>query len=283
MSAQLDAVAVNLLGVVEHPEFGDSPYRVDADGSPYVPVGDGGIVLGLALGDSVFALDGDHAAPGACLTHPNEAARHALSAYCCIGNVAVVRSGPAAGARGAVTGKRGEAGRVITGFRPADLTRMCPGDQVSVRARGQGFRPGWLPAEVAMMSLDPDVLARLPIGLAENGALGAGVRAVLPARLAGNGLGRPAASWDLDLQVRAGDGHDLRLGDLVAIEDIDARYNMGYRSEWMSVGIVVHGASPQPGHGPGMTPILTGPRSALVATADPDGHAGLTAAHLKLQ
>ena len=44
---------------------------------------------------------------------------------------------------------------------------MRPGDQVSVRARGQGFRPGWLPADVAMMSLDPDVLAGLPIGLAD--------------------------------------------------------------------------------------------------------------------
>ncbi len=38
---------------------------------------------------------------------------------------------------------------------------------------------------------------------------------------------------------------------------------------WVSVGIVVHGASPLPGHGPGMTPILTGPRSALVATRGP--------------
>ena len=283
MSAQQDAEAVNLLGSVEHPEFGDSPYRVDADGTPYVPVGDGGIVLGLALGDSVFALDGDHAAPGACLTHPVDAARHALVLYSCIGNEAVVRSGAAAGARGTVIGKRGEAGRVITGFRPADLAMMRPGDQVSVRARGQGFRAAWLPADVAVMSLDPDLLAGLPIGPADGGAVGVGVRAVLPARLSGNGLGRPAAGWDLDLQVRSGDGHDLRLGDLVAIEDIDARYNMGYRSGWVSVGIVVHGASPQPGHGPGMTPILTGPRSALVTTADSDGHAGLTAALLKLQ
>jgi Domain of unknown function (DUF4438) len=113
--------------------------------------------------------------------------------------------------------------------------------------------------------------------------VGVGVRAVLPSRLAGNGLGRPAAGWDLDLQVAAGDGQDLRLGDLVAIEDIDARYNMGYRRGWVSVGIVVHGGSPQPGHGPGMTPILTGPRSALVTSADGGGHAGLTAALLKLQ
>jgi Domain of unknown function (DUF4438) len=123
----------------------------------------------------------------------------------------------------------------------------------------------------------------LPIGASEVGTVSVGVRAVLPSRLAGNGLGRPAAGWDLDLQVSASDGHDLRLGDLVAIADIDARYNMGYRRGWVSVGIVVHGTSPQPGHGPGMTPILTGPRSALVAATEANSHAGLTAALLKLQ
>ncbi len=282
MTAQLDAVAVNLLGSVEHPELGDSPYRVDADGNPYVPVGDGGIVLGLALGDSVFALDGDHAAPGACLVHNDEAARHALVLYSCIGNEAVVRTGAAAGAAGVVLGKRGEAGRVITGFGPADLARMRPGDQVSVRGLGQGFRPAWLPAGVAIMNLDPGLVTGLPVEAGTGGEVTVGVRTVLPAKLAGNGLGRPAGGWDLDLQVGAGDGQDVRLGDLVAIEDIDSRYNMGYRRGWVSVGIVVHGASPLPGHGPGMTPILTGPRSALVTVADPDGHAGLTAALLKL-
>lgn len=283
MSAQLDAVAVNLLGSVEHPEFGDSPYRVDADGQPYVPVGDGGIVLGLRLGDSVFALDGDHAAPGACLVHKDPAARHALVLYACIGNEAVVRTGAAAGARGVVLGKRGEVGRVITGFGPADLARMRPGDQVSVRGYGQGSRPAWLPAGVSVANIDPGLLGALPVADGGDGVVTVGVRAVLPAKLSGNGLGRPAAGWDLDLQVRAGDEPGLRLGDLVAIEDIDARYNMGYRSGWVSVGVVVHGASPLPGHGPGMTPILTGPRSALVTRVDGDGHAGLTDALLKLQ
>src|SRR5580693_5620859 len=109
-------VSVNLLGVVEHPVLGDGPYRIDADGRPYLPVGDGGIVLGLQLGDSVFARDADHAAPGACLMHPDPAARLALATYACIGNPAEVRTGAAAGARGAVIGKRGEAGRVLTAF-----------------------------------------------------------------------------------------------------------------------------------------------------------------------
>ncbi len=285
----LQSVAVNLLGVVEHPVLGDSPYRIDADGVPYVPVGDGGIVLHLRLGDSAFVPAGDHAAPGACLVHPDEAARHALVLYSCIGNEAEVRTGAAVGARGAIVGKRGESGRVIVGFRQDDLARMRPGDQVRVRSHGQGFRPAWLPADVAVMNIDPALLAALPLEAAGDGAdrvLHAGVRAVLPARLAGNGLGRPAAGWDLDLQLSAAgrDGaEDLLLGDLVAISDIDGRYNLGYRRDWLTIGVVCHGSSPLPGHGPGITPILTGPAGMLRARRDGAGHVGLTESMLQLQ
>ena len=62
-------------------------------------------------------------APGACLVHPEAAARHALVLYACIGNRAEVRTGAAAGAVGAVIGKRGEAGRVITAFDADDPGR----------------------------------------------------------------------------------------------------------------------------------------------------------------
>ena len=75
----------------------------------------------------------------------------------------------------------------------------------------------------------------------------------------------------------------MLLGDFVAITDIDARFNMGYRRGWVTVGIVVHGASPQPGHGPGITPILTGPARVLEIREEAAGHLGLTAAMLKLQ
>ena len=293
-------VTVNLLGVVEHPALDGSPYRIDRNGRPYVPAGDGGIVLGLELGDSAFALDADHAAPGACLVHPDPAARQALAAYACVGNEVRVRTGEAVGTRGVVLGKRGEEGRVIAGFAAADLARMRPGDEVGVRARGQGWRPPGLPPEVAVMNLDPDILPLLPIGLPgagpglglgpepaiAAGAVAVGVRVTVPSRLAGNGIGRPAAAWDLDLQLPppGPDGAgDVALGDLVAVSDLDVRYNMGYRRGWMTVGIVVHGASPLPGHGPGITPLLTGPAAALRTHADPAGHVGLTAAALKLQ
>jgi len=297
-AGDLRLVTVSLLGAVEHPALDGSPYRIDRDGRPYVPAGDGGIVLGLELGDSVFALDADHAAPGACLVHADPAARHALAAYACVGNEVRVRTGAAAGARGVVLGKRGEEGRVIAGFAAADLARIRPGDEVSVRARGQGWRPPGLPPEVAVMNLDPGLLSALPIDLPSAGTgAGAGtetgaqavavtVRVIVPSRLAGNGIGRPAAAWDLDLQLPppGPDGAgDVLLGDLVAVSDLDVRHNMGYRRGWVTVGIAVHGASPLPGHGPGITPLLTGPAAALRANADTAGHVGLTAAALRLQ
>jgi hypothetical protein len=122
-----------------------------------------------------------------------------------------------------------------------------------------------------------------------------GVRAILPSKLGGNGIGRPAAAWDLDLQLAAGpdgpaagDGRlpgadGLLLGDLVAVTGLDVRHNMGYRSGWLTVGVVVHGTSPLPGHGPGITPILTGPLAALSAVADLTGHRGLTESGLGLK
>jgi hypothetical protein len=291
----LKAVAVNVLGVVEHPAFGDTPYRVDSGGRPYVPVGDGGLVLGVRLGDPVSALAGDHVAPGACLVHPDPAARHALVSYGCIGNPAEVRTGRAAGARGTVLGKRGEGGRLITGFRQADLARMRPGDQVTVRASGQGWRHPGVPPEVAVLNAAPGLLAAPPVSWQGHGPMTVGVRAVLPSKLAGNGIGRPAAAWDLDLQLWPGDAGPaeaggpatgesrLLLGDLVAVADLDARHNMGYRRGWLTVGVVVHGASALPGHGPGLTPVLTGPGSALSAMPDAAGHRGLTESGLGLQ
>jgi hypothetical protein len=112
-------------------------------------------------------------------------------------------------------------------------------------------------------------------------AMSVGVRAVVPSRVVGNGIGRPTPLWDLDLQIDQAHAaaygvSALCLGDLVAITDIDARFNAGYRRGWMSIGVVVHGGSPQPGHGPGVTVILSGPGDALVARADGDGHRGLS-------
>jgi hypothetical protein len=179
-----------------------------------------------------------------------------------------------------VLGKRGEAGRVIVRFADDVRAGLRPGDHVSVRAEGQGLTVPEHP-EVTVMNLAPSMLARLPVRTG-NGALVLGVRCGLPSALVGNGVGRPSVAWDIDLQVHADTAHrwgadSMRLGDLVAVADIDARWNIGYRRGWMTVGIVVHGGSPLPGHGPGITPIFTGGPGTMVIDADPRAHQGVTA------
>jgi hypothetical protein len=278
MSTAGALVSVNLAAVIEQASVGSDPYRIDADGAPYVPVGDGGVVLGVRLGDGVWEHVGDHAAPGACLTHSDPAAGYALSAQACIGNVVTVRTGAAAGERGMVTGKRGEGGRVIVTFAQPVLSRLRPGDQVAVLGRGGGAAD--LVPGVTVRNIDPDLLASLPVGVA-GGVVSAGVRAAVPSRVVGNGIGRPTPMWDLDLQLTPANAAafgaaGLRLGDLVAIADIDARFNAGYRRGWVSVGLVVHGGSPQPGHGPGVTVILSGPADALVSHVNAADHRGLS-------
>ncbi len=270
-------VSVNLAASIEQASVGSDPYRIDADGAPYVPAGDGGIVLGVRIGDGVWQHIGDHVAPGACLTHGDPAAAYALSAQACIGNLVTVRTGAATGERGMVTGKRGEGGRVIVTFAQPVLGRLRPGDQVAVLGRGQGAAD--LVPGVVVRNIDPDLLTHLPVEVAGS-EVTVGVRAVLPSRIVGNGIGRPTPMWDLDLQLTsasaAGFGAaGLRLGDLVAITDIDARFNAGYRRGWVSVGLVVHGGSPQPGHGPGVTVVLSGPADAFVLSVDATDHSGL--------
>jgi hypothetical protein len=267
-------VSVNLLAFVDQGEVGTDPYRIDRDGSPYVAVGDGGVVLGLRLGDSVFAHAGDHAAPGACLVHPHDDARRALVGLACLGNRVTVRTGDAIGAIGAVLGKRGGGERVIAVFAPEVLVRLRPNDQVAITSRGQGAPSPR--SDVVQMNIAPQARSLLGIET-KDGLITVGVRTTLPNRQVGNGIGRPMAMWDVDLQVDAQhSAAGLCLGDVVAITDLDARTNAGYRRGWMSIGVVVHGASPQPGHGPGVTIVLSGPATSFLVHDEGAQHQGLT-------
>jgi hypothetical protein len=276
---------MNLSGAVETPVMSSSPYLIDVDGHPYVPIGSAGIVLGVRLGDGVFAHDADHAAPGVTLEHRDQAARHALTAFACLGNEAVVHGGAAAGRRGTVLGKRGEQGRVIVVFPDDVLALLLPGDPILVRAHGQGSVLPSAPS-VALINTDPLFLDRLPISVAD-GVVRAAVRATVPSALAGNGIGRPAQMWDLDLQITAATAPPslagLRLGDLVAVDDLDVRHNAGFRRGWRTVGLIVHGGSPLPGHGPGLMPLLCGPQESLTVDIQADQHRGVGPDHLEFR
>jgi hypothetical protein len=267
-------VSVNLLGTVEQAEVGPVPYRTSVDGHPYVPVGDGGITLGVRLGDSATSRETDHVAPGACIVHPDPAAGHALCAYSCVGNPATVRTGAAAGAQGAVIGQRGEGERVIVALPQADLARLRPGDQIAIRGCGQGAPE---PVQgVTAMNAAPGLLEALGVSI-QGRRLSAPVRASWPSRFVGNGIGRPMPMWSVELSLEAGDaGSGLCLGDLVAITDLDARFNAGFRRGWITIGLIVHGGSPLPGHGPGVTTLLTGPSDYFDVNVTGSAHQPMT-------
>ncbi|WP_346778380.1 hypothetical protein [Paraburkholderia sp. Tr-20389] len=55
----------------------------------------------------------------------------------------------------------------------------------------------------------------------------------------------------------------LRFGAPVAITNADARQGPIYAQDRVTIGVIVHGDSTVSGHGPGVTPLLTGPSSLL--------------------
>jgi hypothetical protein len=164
------------------------------------------------------------------------------------------------------------------------LARLAPTDAVVVRGYGQGARlPGPVADRVELRNIAPGALALLPVD-ANGDRVDVSVRATIGSYMIGNGVGRPIEQWDLDVQVDAGTAPalgltGLALGDLLAVDDLDVRHNAGYRRGYRTIGIVVHGGSPRPGHGPGLMPILCGPAEAFDVRVDA-GHRGLTEAAL---
>lgn len=82
----------------------------------------------------------------------------------------------------------------------------------------------------------------------------------------GSGLGKNTV-WRGDYDIQLFDPairhrfqlDRLRFGDFVAICEADTRHGPAYRQAHVTVGVVVHGDSTVSGHGPGVTPLLTGP------------------------
>jgi hypothetical protein len=270
-----ELVAVSVQGQVAHPVGRAAPYRIGYDGVPRVLPGTGGIVLNRRIGDLCVGLAGDHVEPGVALHNngrevvgPRDGPNTALITYACIGNVARVVNGPCDGQLGLVTGKHGGINHVIVDFPTGTLLRLRIGDAVQIASIGQGLRLRDHP-RIEVLNCAPRLLARW--GLRErDGRLQVPVTHLVPARIMGSGLGKNTA-WrgDYDIQLadrgtreRFGLG-SLRFGDLVAITDADTRRGPIYRQGRVTIGVIVHGDSTVSGHGPGVTPVLTGPASLL--------------------
>lgn len=231
--------------------------------------GCGGIALGVHVGDPVEAWLADHLMPGATAEAEGDPAEPgAFHELACLGNRVRDRAGRPLGR---VSGKRGG---LAPGFMPpnlvaieapdAVLATLAPGEPVVLEACGRGLAFPELP-EIGLCNLSPAALDALPLRAAE-GSVEVAVRAVVPARIAGAGVGQ--SPWIGDVEIAgderlAGSLDGLRFGDLVAIDSLDGRVSRFHRPGFVTIGAVSHGPSPTPGHGPGLTVLLSGPAALL--------------------
>jgi len=248
-------------------------YRADPDGGPFLLPGMGAVTLGTHLGDPATGMASDHLEPGLSVRHREPQANMALQFLTCVGNEVTVVSGAAAGATGVVIGQHAY---VLVDAADDVLENVTVGDQVTVRARGQGLRLTDHP-RVRVKNLDPAVLARMPGGTTDDGRLAVHVARRVPAEAAGAGGGMwsefantdlmgayPGLAEDLSLGLE-----DLRVGDVVLLEDQDHSWGRGYRPGWVTVGVISTGQCSLFGHGPGPTTLFSGPADAFDLIDDP--------------
>ncbi|KVD01365.1 hypothetical protein WI78_08700 [Burkholderia ubonensis] len=277
-------VATVVAGQIAHPVGQASAYRIGYDGVARVLPGTGGIALNKRIGDLCVGLAGDHVEPGVALhnngrevTGPRDGPNNALITSACVGNLARVISGPCSGKVGLVTGKHGGVNHVLVDFPSEVLMQLRIGDRVQIVAHGLGLR---LPdcARVEVLNCAPRLLSRWGI-VARDGRLHVPVTHLVPARLMGSGLGKNTA-WRGDYDIQLADRltreryrlGSLRFGDMVAITDADTRRGPLYRAGRVTIGVIVHGDSTVSGHGPGVTPLLTGPADVLMPLHEPQAN-----------
>ena len=276
-------VKISVMGEVSSPIFARSAYRISADGKPMVLPGVGGITYNIRVGDLATGWMADHVEPGVSVKNKERsegspsAANMALNILACVGNEAKVASGDAKGEKGVVTGKHGGIEHVLVDFTPDVMEKMLIGDKILIKAFGVGLQLLDYP-DIKVMNMDPRFLEA--IDPQPNGdKLEIPVTHVIPAAVMGSGLGADQTySGDYDIQlfdkstVEKYGLEDLRLGDLVAIQDADHSYGKIYRKGAISVGIVVHSDCVISGHGPGVTTLFTSPNGKIIPQIDPDAN-----------
>lgn len=265
-------VEQSVLGEVSAPVSGGT-WRVGPDGAPSILPGVGGITYNCKVGDSAVNWEADHVEPGVSVKTEKADRNAALNTLACVGNIARVVSGDAKGAQGVVTGKHGGIEHVLADFPDATLQKLVIGDKIQIRARGLGLKLVDMP-HIALMNLDPGLLAKMTPE-PDGDRLKVRVACVVPAAIMGSGLGATHTfRGDYDIQLFDPDVveqyglADLRLGDIVAVEDADHTFGRTYRKGAMSIGVVVHSRCMTAGHGPGLTSLMSSRDGKIVPVVD---------------
>ena len=265
---------ISVQGAVSSPISRGNGARVNPDGHPEFFPGTGGIIYNIKIGDNAVKWVGDHLEPGVSSKNSDADRNGAYMLYSCVGNEATVVSGDAKGAKGFVIGKHGGIDHVMIHFDDETLEKLLIDDKIQVKACGQGMKLDEHP-EVVLRSVSPELLDKMNITV-KDGKLQVGVAKIAPAAIMGSGLGHVStASGDYDITLHDKEitkqyGLDeLRFGDIVAITDADNRIGRNYMTGAMTIGVISHSDCCVPGHGPGVTTLMSALDGKIEVFIDP--------------
>lgn len=272
-------VMQSVTGKVHNPTVRRGVYKVTTEGKAVAYPSVGAICYNVTLGDSVFGWAGDHIEPDVSTNNASVEENGAYNFLSCVGNRARVLSGDAKGKEGYVTGTHGGIEHVIVWFDAETKELLAPDDKILVKSFGQGLEiEGY--DDIKVMNIDPDLLEKFNFRV-ENCRLSVGVRAKLPARFMGSGIGSASAyTGDYDVMTASKTelvelGIDkLCFGDLVFLEDCDTTYGRGYLKGSGTLGVVIHSDCVISGHGPGVTTLMTCKTDKLTCFLDNDANIG---------
>ncbi len=271
-------VTVSVMGQIASPGFPGlpaEPYRLDAEGKPFLLPTWGGIVYNVSVGDSVYGWLGDCIHPGVSVSLKDDRGNRGLNIFSCVGNTAMVMTGGAQKAKGVVTGKSGRfSEQVIIHFEKSVREQMAIGDKIVIKSKGVGLELLDHP-KIKIKSCSPELIENLEVTTDDDGKLSVPVVAVVPPHLLGAGAGLTSEGGSLHIQTvdkaelaKAG-LTDLRLGDVVALQDYDSSFNHGYLRGAIGIGVIGQTDSPRAGYGPGITVVLTSPESTIAPKVTP--------------
>jgi hypothetical protein len=270
-------VVVSVAGTIVHPSFPGlpaEPYRLAADGTPFLLPTYGGIVYNISVGDEAFGWLADCVHPGVSIHYGAELGNRGLNVFACVGNDAMVMTGEAKGTRGVVTGKSGRFSENVIVHVPKETRqRLAVGDKIVVRAQGVGMAVDGF-SDMRLKSLSPKLFRALsPERAGER--IRIPVVARIPPHFLGAGAGLTSEGGSLHMQttdreaLKAAGLDSLKLGDIVALEDYDSRYQHGYMRGAVGIAVIGQTDGPRAGYGPGMTLLMTEPHGHIEPVPTP--------------
>jgi len=251
-------IKMAVLAEVVHPRSSGG-YMTGPEGEPRIGYGMNGIKYNITVGDLCSGWEGgEHIEPGLSVTNKDRADNNALSTLACIGDEIEVITGDAKGARGYVIGKHNN---FMIWLKEEDQKKIHIEDKIQIEAWGVGLKIKGF-EDVTINKISPMLLQKIGIKV-KDGKLVVPVTAEYPAYIMGSGYGMFPVQIDYDIETTCPTSNDelnlknIRFGDIVALKDQLNMWGRGYYKDAVTIGVVIHGWSNHPGHGPGVTTIMS--------------------------